>query len=129
MAKNKTLFPIDASVALRQPKTDRLVLSRLLWQAARDMRLDEDEFRAPHAVLVKWADLETSGRLARLNETQMQGDFLAEVFGDALGYAGFAEGTEVWHRQQHHAIAGETPDAILGFFRQTEEHKDRKSVV
>ena len=53
-------------------------------------------------MLVKWADLETSGRLARLNETQMQGDFLAEVFGDALGYAGPTDGKEVWHREQHH---------------------------
>lgn len=45
----------------------------------------------------------------------MQGDFLAEVFGNALGYAGPTDGGELWHRQQHHSIAGETPDAILGF--------------
>ena len=67
--------------------------------------------------------MESSGRLAKLNETQMQGDFLAQVFGDALGYAGPLDGKEVWHREQHHQIAGETPDAILGFFRQTEAHK------
>ncbi len=79
--------------------------------------------RAAHAVLVKWADLESSGRLAELNETQMQGDFLAQVFGDALGYAGPLDGKEVWHREQHYQIAGETPDAVLGFFRQTADHK------
>jgi type I restriction-modification system DNA methylase subunit len=122
MAK-KTLFPIDAAVALRQPKTDRLILARFLKGAAEDKRLDEDQLKAAHAVLVKWAELETSGRLAKLNETQMQGDFLAQVFGDALGYAGPLDGKEVWHREQHYQIAGETPDAVLGFFRQTEDHK------
>jgi hypothetical protein len=120
---SKTLFPVDSVVAQRQPKTDRLVLLRFLKEAAGDMRLDENELRAAHAVLVKWADLETSGRLAKLKETQIQGDFLAEVFGDALGYAGPTDGAEVWHREQHHLIAGETPDAILGFFRQAEEYK------
>ena len=43
------------------------------------------------------------------------------MFGNALGYAGPVDGRDVWHRQQHHPIDGETPDAILGFFRQSEE--------
>ena len=116
------LFSIDSAVALRQPKTDRLILARLLKDAAEDKRLNESELRAAHAVLVKWADLETSGRLAKLNETQMQGDFLAQVFGDALGYAGPLDGKEVWHREQHYHIGDETPDAVLGFFRQTNDH-------
>jgi hypothetical protein len=120
---NKTLFPVESPVALRQPKTDRLILPRFLEDAAADLRLDSNGLKAAHAVLVKWADLETSGRLAELNETQMQGDFLAEVFGDALGYVGFSEGRDVWHREQHCPIDGETPDAILGFFRQSEERR------
>ncbi|MEO8495894.1 MAG: DNA methyltransferase, partial [Planctomycetota bacterium] len=110
-------------VALRQPKTDRLILGRFLKDAAADKRLDEDKIRESHVVLVKWADLESSGRLARLNESQMQGEFLAEVFGTALGYAGPLDGVETWHRHQHLVIAGQTPDAVLGFFRQTESHK------
>ncbi len=119
----QTLFLIDSAVALRQPKTDRLILARFLKDAAEDKRLDENGLRATHAVLLKWANLETSGRLAKLNETQMQGDFLAQVFGDALGYAGPLDGKEVWHREQHYHIGDETPDAVLGFFRQTEDHK------
>ena len=120
---NTTLFPVESAVAQRQPKTDRLILVRFLKDAAEDKRLDAKELNAAHAVLVKWADLESSGRLAKLNETQMQGDFLAQVFGDALGYAGPLDGKEVWHREQHYPIDGETPDAVLGFFRQTESHK------
>jgi hypothetical protein len=118
-----TLFPVDPPLASRQPKTDRLILARFLKLAASDKRLDEAQLRAAHAVLVKWADLETSGRLAKLNENQMQGDFLAQVFGDALGYAGPLNGAEVWHRIQHHTIAGQTPDAVLGFFRGSETHR------
>lgn len=112
-----TLFPIESTVADRQPKTDRLILKGLLENAAADKRLEEPVLRAAHQVLVKWADLDSSKKLATLNETQMQGDFLAEVFGEALGYAGATDGTEIFHRQQHHEIAGETPDAVLGFFR------------
>lgn len=119
----KKILPIESVVAQRQPKTDRLILARFLKEAASDRRLDEKAIRAAHAVLVKWADLETSGRLIKLNETQMQGDFLREVFGEALGYAGPLDGKEVWHREQHHPINGETPDAILGFFRASEERK------
>lgn len=60
----KTLFAFDTSVSQRQPKTDRLILAELLRQKARNNLLEEEEMRAGHAVLVKWADLETSGRLA-----------------------------------------------------------------
>ena len=118
-----TLFPTVPPRAQRQPKTDRLIIARLLRTAADDMRLDEARLKEAHAILVKWADLDTSGRLATLNETQMQGDFLTEVFGQALEYASPLDGVEVFHRIQHHVIAGETPDGVLGFFRDGEEHK------
>jgi hypothetical protein len=117
------LFAVESALAQRQAKTDRLILPRLLKDAAEDRRLDPDKLRRAHAVILRWADLETSGRLAEFNETQMQGDFLAQVFGEALEYALWHEGTEAWHCEQHHRIEGETPDAILGFFRQGEERK------
>ena len=40
---NKTLFPIDSGVALRQPKTDRLILARFLKDAAEDKQGGRDE--------------------------------------------------------------------------------------
>ncbi len=110
------LFESESIVAQKQPKTDRLVLERLLKESATDKRLDQQELKAAHAVLIKWADLESSGRLKKLKETQMQGDFLAQVFGEALGYAGPVDGADTWQRHQHYQIAGETPDAILGHF-------------
>ena len=109
------LFIDDNPLAVRQPKTDRLILDRLLAAAANDNQtLVAAE--AAHSILVRWADLESSGQLAAMNETQLQGDFLAEVFGDALGYRRAVEGLETWHLEQHHSVAGQTPDALLGRF-------------
>ncbi len=119
----KSLFQIDSPVASRQPKTDRLILANLLKSASTDKRMDQDELKRSHQILIKWADLDSSGRLAKLNETQMQGDFLAEVFGAALGYVGPLDGAETWNRDQHHSIAGQTPDAILGVFRPNVTHQ------
>lgn len=110
------LFNDETSRAARQPKTDRLILARLLKDAGRDRRLEENKIEQAHTVLIKWADLERSGRLNRLNETQMQGDFLAQVFGDALGYVLATANTEVWHLEQHRVIAGQTPDGVIGRF-------------
>ena len=58
---NKTLFPVESPVAQRQPKTDRLILPVFLKSAADDLRLDQNAMKAAHEVLLKWADLETTG--------------------------------------------------------------------
>lgn len=114
------LFTLESPRAARQAKTDRLILARLLTGAATSRQLDNERIAAAHAVLVRWADLETGGRLERFTETQMQGQFLAQVFGDALGYTQPSENAEVWHQVQHHSIAGQTPDAVLGRFSQSD---------
>lgn len=110
------LFIHDASRAERQPKTDRLILARLLQTAANDYRLDEATVAAAHQILIRWADLEKKGRLAKLKETQLQGDFLSQVFGEALGYAQPTENAPIWHQEQHRAFGTQTPDAVLGRF-------------
>ena len=109
------LFPDADPLAARQPKTDRLILGRFLLEAANDQRIRDEAERA-HPILVHWADLEASGKLDKLNETQLQGDFLAQVFGDALGYRRPTGGHDAWTLEQHHTVAGQTPDAVLGRF-------------
>jgi len=61
------LYPDDSPAALRLPKTDRLILKRYLDEAAKDRQLD-DQVKQAHPLLIKWADLESSGRLAKLTE-------------------------------------------------------------
>jgi len=128
---NAMLFQDDAPHTLRQPKSDRLFLDRFVREAidSADLRPVKEEgriapeVRAAHEILIKWADLESSGRLARMHETQLQGEFLGDVFGRALGYRLFSEGADEWTLEQHHTIAGQEPDAILGRFRHGEPRK------
>ena len=109
------LFPDANPLAARQPKSDRLILTRFLDAAANDQRLVDDA-DAAHPVLVRWADLESGGKLRKLNETQLQGDFLAQVFGDALGYRRAVDGADAWNLEQHRPVGGVVPDALLGHF-------------
>jgi hypothetical protein len=112
----KRLIGVETAVAARQPKTDRLMLARYLRDAGDDQKLDEERVTEAHTVLVKWADLETSGRLAKFKETQLQGDFLGEVFGHALEYTLWVDNAPAWHLIQHETKDRDTPDAILGQF-------------
>ncbi len=113
---NTALFKDQNPLAARQPKTDRLILSRLLDKASKDTRFADDADRA-HKVLVRWADLDSKGTLKKLKETQLQGDFLSEVFGDALGYRRPTEGDTSWTIEQHQSAGTKIPDAVLGRFR------------
>ena len=125
-------LPFESQVARRWPKTDPLILERLLSEAAKQERfkpeLTADPVGDAHKVLIQWADLEASGKLKKRKETQLQGDFLAEVFGKALGYARTVDGADEWHLIQHLSNAGDIPDAALGFFRLDDE-TDLRAVV
>jgi hypothetical protein len=113
------LFALESARAARQAKTDRLILAHLLAKAAADRRLDEERITAAHQIM-RWADMDTSGRLEQFSETSVQGQFLSQVFGEALGYKEPTENTETWHQEQHRSIAGQTPDAVLGRFSQAD---------
>lgn len=67
-------------------------------------------------ILRKWADLEMSGKLDSLNESAIEGDFIKEVFGEALGYDTFAKGKDRWDIQQKVGLNGQTADAAIGRF-------------
>jgi len=114
----RALFKDDSPLAACQPKTDRLILARLLKSAGDDKRFDDAEIARAHAILVRWADFEKTGRLAGMTETQLQGDFLRDIFGDALGYTRAAENLPSWHLEQHLTQESGTPDGVLGLFEQ-----------
>ena len=119
---NTALFKDINPLASRQLKTDRLILPRFLDAASKDERIAEDAERA-HKILIHWAQLETDGTLEKLKETQLQGDFLAQVFGDALGYTRATDGKPTWTLEQHQVVGSQTPDAVLGRFGPTVEPK------
>ncbi len=111
----------ESSVAKRQPKSDLLILARLLKAEETKQLPDEEHVVAAHQILIKWADMETTGRMSEFNEQQLKGLFLSEVFGQALGYTPAVEAGDFWNLEQEYPIApGQTPDALLGKFQQDE---------
>ncbi|MDZ4656342.1 MAG: DNA methyltransferase [Bythopirellula sp.] len=119
--KTQKIYFEESPVARRHPKTDLLILARLLKDEGTKQFQDEEHAAAAYQTLVRWADMEVSGKLAEFNETQLQGLFLADVFGQGLGYTLASEVADVWNLEQHYQIApGQTPDAVLGKFQQGE---------
>ena len=68
--------------------------------------------------MVKWADLESSGKLLKKKETALEGEFLAEVFGQALGYTLFSQNEAAWNIEPKFSVNGGIADAAIGVFEQ-----------
>jgi hypothetical protein len=115
------LIADDSPLASRQPRTDRLVLPTLLDAASRDNRLNDD-IEAAHRIVMRWVEMESSGRLADFTEVQIRGDFLNEVFGSALGYVRPVDNADQWNLFPEFQIEGQPADAALGIFRRDEQH-------
>lgn len=110
------LFRDVSPNAVRQPRSERLFLRRLLRAEANNKQVKQDEINRAHAILIRWADLEASGKLDRMTETQVEGDFVREVFGDALGYTRQSESEKSWHLAVKKSYAQDIPDVSLGNF-------------
>ncbi len=94
-----------------------LILPRLLAKAVTDYWPSAQEAAAAHKIIRKWADMERSGKLASMNETALQGEFLTEVFGQVLGYTLFSENLERWELHPAFRVNRGTADAALGVFK------------
>jgi len=103
------------------PDHRNLFLPKYLKEDSRDYRLEGEKQQQAHAILLKWADLESSGKLERKTETALQGEFLAEVFGKALGYVLFTENQKQWNIEANYAVNGGTADAALGLFEDAQK--------
>jgi hypothetical protein len=96
-------------------KAQRLFVPKLLLDASKSTWLD-DHLDEAHAIVCKWADLETSGKLAQKKERTLQGEFLGDVMGRALGYTVFSDGLENWNLEAAFALPGGEADAAIGRF-------------
>ncbi len=105
----------------RGAKSDRLVLPRVLEKLAKSQVISDNQLSASHEIVLKWADLESSGRLLTMNESQVEGDFVREVFGDALHYTRKTENTPEWHFESKRSFGQSTPDAVIGHFGRSED--------
>ena len=128
-AKGNVLFP-ELNTARygdnRRPR--RLFLPKLLESQARDKRfIDNESFANAHKILCKWADLESSGKLQKRKESNLEGEFFAEVFGDALGYTLFSENKATWEIEAKYFVNGGEADGAIGQFRH--EYKSSPTAV
>jgi len=82
----------------------------------RDQRFKDTNQDHAYEIICKWADIESSGKLDEMNETAIEGEFLKEVFGEALSYTLFADNKENWNFQQKFSVNGGQSDAAIGIF-------------
>jgi hypothetical protein len=66
-----------------------------------------------------------------MKETELLGDFINDVFGDLLGYAGPASGSPVYtlKRESLVQVDGKFADAALGRFIVADAHADFVAVI
>ncbi|MBM3333252.1 hypothetical protein FJY63_01180, partial [Candidatus Sumerlaeota bacterium] len=98
-----------------------LFLPKYLERDSEGLRSTDEEFRRAWGILGKWAKLESTGSLLKRKETALQGEFLSEVFGEALGYVLFSEGIDEWNLEPQYQVNGGTADGALGLFRNGEK--------
>ena len=79
--------------------------------------------RTAHAVLVKWADLEILAALRNSTKPRCKEIFSPRCSAMRLVMPDHSTARKSGTESSIIPIAGETPDAVLGFFRQTEDHK------
>lgn len=93
-----------------------LFVEAYLKKESQDNRLQDDRCKRAHTILVKWADLESGGKLRTQKESNLEAEFLTQVFGEALGYSLFSEGQTQWNLKPKFRLNDQTADAAIGFF-------------
>lgn len=88
---------------------------------------DNDQFKKAHEIICKWANIESSGKLKPRKESNLEGEFFKEIFGDCLGYTLFSENKEKWEAEQKYTINGQEADGVIGFFNQS--NKNVRAVI
>ncbi len=112
------LFPQHNTARYGDNRRKRpLFLPKQLRDRAADKRLEGAVQDKAHEIICKWADLESSGKLQKEKETSLEGEFVTQVFGQALGYTLFSEGLEQWNLKPKFSVNGGEADAAIGLFR------------
>ncbi len=113
----KALFPeISGPRQGNGRAAQKLFVPKLLRDAALDFDRRTPERDKAFEIVKKWADLESSGKLQRKKERTLQGEFLNDVFSEALGYSIFSENLASWNLEAAFPVPDGEADAAIGFF-------------
>ncbi|MFZ4573260.1 MAG: Eco57I restriction-modification methylase domain-containing protein [Phycisphaerales bacterium] len=94
-----------------------LFIPRYLREAAENQQLSGTAQDQAYAIAVRWAELESSGHIAKHKETSIDTQFLDQLFGEGLGYSVKTQSPSAWQLEHKFTVAGiGTADASLGEF-------------
>ncbi|MGG6238373.1 Eco57I restriction-modification methylase domain-containing protein [Nodosilinea sp. AN01ver1] len=113
-----------------QPSHHRLFQEKSLNQALKGFLFPTD-IGDRHQKLLQWVQALESGTLDAVKETSLHGDFLRDVFQDALGYRSVIGGAgQQWelHAEQTISDGGGSADGALGFFNAVTNAKGGKKL-
>jgi hypothetical protein len=115
---NPRLFEQHERALDRRIRRQRaLFIPRYLREAAANQQLSGTAQDKAHAIAVRWADLETSGQLAKHKETSIDTQFLDQLFGEGLGYAVKTESPSGWQLEHKYTVPSiGIADAAFGDF-------------
>jgi hypothetical protein len=115
--KGEHLFPEFNRARYGEGRRTRpLFLPNLLLEESRNKALEGKEQNRAYEIICKWADIESSGKLSKMNETAIEGEFCKEVFGEALGYDFFADNKDNWNFHPKFSVNGGQADGAIGIF-------------
>lgn len=94
-----------------------LFIPRFLREAASNQQLAGAAQDRAYSIAVRWADLESSGQLAKHKETSIDTQFLDQLFGEGLGYTLKTKSPAGWQLEHKYTVPGiGTADAAFGDF-------------
>ncbi|HEX3599167.1 MAG TPA: N-6 DNA methylase [Lacipirellulaceae bacterium] len=103
-------------------------MPKLLRDAALEFDRRSPERDRAFEIVKKWAALESSGKLQGKKERTLQGEFLNDLFSEALGYSIFSENLESWNLVAAYPVPGGEADAAIGFFSPLRNESPRVAI-
>jgi hypothetical protein len=124
--KDKYLFrEIDPSRYGESHRRRDLFLPGKLKERSTDHRLRGELQEQAYKIILNWIELESSGKLEKRKETELEGEFITQIFGEALGYKLFSANEETWNVKPKFSINGGEADAAIGLF----EHGRKRNPI
>jgi len=90
------LFPDAKSNRYGERRKQNLFLPEFLKRDAELPSISYKNKDQAFSVIRKWSDLEEDGKLFSRKESNIEAEFITEVFGKALGYTLFSENLDSW---------------------------------
>lgn len=126
-AKDNFLFPkLDPACYGDNRRSKQLFLPKLLEENLWNKQIFENEaYENAYKIICKWADIDAKGNLQTRKETTLEGEFITEVFGKALGYKVFSENKNSWEIEIKYSVNGGEADAAIGLFKHDQKVSPR----